>query len=140
MPELVPVRVRDCACPDTPHDEGDIVYMAQMLGFEGGLKAERQLIALAGTDDDAITAAWGETFVRYGAMDWNLLDENGPVPFDVEEVLGDYRLSRPVAERGMELYAEAILSPFVTKQASRSPTGQTARTTSRRRTPTQTSS
>jgi len=133
------VRVRDCACPDTPHEDGDVVYLAPALGYKGGLTAERQLFALS-TDEDALTEAWGETFIRYGAIGWNFLDAEGePVPFDVEALLADYRISRPVASRGIDLYGPEVIAPFVPKSAKPSPTGQTGRTTSRRRSPSKTS-
>lgn len=134
MPELVPVRVRDCACPDSPHEDGDIVYLAPVLGYKGGLAAERQLFALS-TNEDALTEAWGETFIRYGATAWNLTDEAGDdVPFDVEAVLADFSLARPIVSKAIDLYGEAVLVPFVPKSAKPSPTGRTGRTTSRRST------
>ena len=40
--ELVQVRVRDCACPDKPHPDGDIVYLAPTLSLAGGLEAQRE--------------------------------------------------------------------------------------------------
>ena len=133
MPELVPVRVRDCACPHTPHaDEGDIVYLAPHLDIRGGSRAERELIQASG-DAGVLTGLWLETFVLFGAKDWNLLDDDGePVPFDVEVITSDWALARPVSDTAASLYQDAVLAPFVTKQQVRSPTGPTAVTTSPR--------
>ena len=36
MPENVPVRFRDCACPGTPHEDGDIAELRPYLDYLGG--------------------------------------------------------------------------------------------------------
>jgi hypothetical protein len=133
MPELVPVRVRDCACPHTPHAvEGDIVYLAPHLDIRGGSRAERELIQ-ANTDAGLLTSLWLETFVLFGAKGWNLLDEDGePVPFDVDTITSDWALARPVGDAASALYQDSILAPFVKAQQVRSPTGSTSATTSPR--------
>ena len=136
MPDPIPVRVRDCACPDTPHPDGDVVYLAPMLGLEAGIRAEQDLIAAAG-DADQLTRRWLDTFLRYSTTGWNLTGEGGaPVPFDVEVLIADWRLARPVANAAADLYSDAVLAPFVKAPAPPSPTGPTVRTTSpiRRRT------
>ena len=127
MPDLVPVRVRDCACPDTPHDEGDIVFIAPTLSLEGGIAAQQDLTA-AFPDTDAVTRRWLITFVRYGAKGANFID-----PFDVEILLADFTLATPVAEAANDLYSEAVLRPLGLTPSSSSPTGRTARSTSRTR-------
>ena len=129
------VRVRDCACPDTPHaEEGDGVFIADTLPAEGGIVAEQQMGEA--TDTDVLTRLWLITFVRYGAKGWNFQDEDGPVPFDVEALLADWALARPVALRAGELYQAAVAAPFQTTPATRSGTGRTRATTSPRRKPT----
>jgi hypothetical protein len=135
MPDLVPVRVRDCACPDAPHADGDIVYLTPTLGIDGGILAEQQMLeGIRLGDDKALARMWVRTFVTHGATGWNLLDELGlPVPFDVEVILGDWRLARVVADRATDLYQEAVLAPFQNAQEARSPTGRTASGTSRTR-------
>ena len=66
MPELVPVRVRDCACPDLPHaEEGDVVYLAPRLSTMGGIAATTEL-QNAGEDTAMLTARLFVTFIRYG--------------------------------------------------------------------------
>jgi hypothetical protein len=128
------VRVRDCACPGTPHEEGDGVFLATSLSAEGGIVAEQQMGETR--DVDELTRRWLITFVRYGAKDWNLQDEDGPRPFDVEELLADWALARPVALRAGELYQAAVAAPFQTAPAKPSRTGRTRATTSRRAQPT----
>jgi hypothetical protein len=136
MSELVPVRVRDCACPDTPHaDEGDLVYLLPTLPFDGGILAEQQMLeAAAAGDGNRLNRMWLRTFLEYGATGWNLTDEDGePVPFDLDVLLADWRLSRPAADRASDLYAASVMEPFQTALAESSPTGQTGRGTSRTR-------
>jgi hypothetical protein len=129
-----PVRVRDCACPGTPHDEeGDVVFLASKLPAEGGIVAEQQMSGAK--DDDDITRKWLITFVRYGATGWNLQDENGPTPFDVEDLLADWALARPVALRAGELYLASVAAPFQKTPAKPSRTGRTRATTSARPSP-----
>lgn len=137
MPDLVPVRVRDCACPDSPHaDTGDLVYLAPTLDLDGGVEAERDLIEARG-DERTLTRRWLRTFITYGAKGWNLVDAEGePVPFDVDVILGDWTLARPLGVEAEARYGESVTSPFEKALAARSPTGPTAATTSppRRRT------
>lgn len=130
----VPVRVRDCACPHTPHaDTGDLVYLTPHLDIDGGVEAERDLIESKG-DERVLTRRWLRTFIRHGAKGWNLTDEEGePVPFDVDVIEADWALARPIGNAASDLYTESVLSPFQTAQQVRSPTGPTPPTTSRRR-------
>lgn len=148
MSERITVRVRDCACPDGVHPEGDEVYLLPALSLEGGAAAEYDLLMTQSIEDEdrrtyAMLAKWTATFVRYGAVGWNLvrLDENGkpePVPFDVEILVADYSLSRLIAEQANLLYSEAVVRPLL-EAASKaqparppkpSPRGRTERSTS----------
>lgn len=126
------VRVRDCACPDHPHaEEGDGVFLSTTLPAEGGIVAEQQISD--SRDVDVLTQKWLITFVRYGAQGWNFQDENGPVPFDVEDLLADWVLARPVALRAGDLYQAAVAAPFQQTPARPSHDGRTRATTSVRR-------
>ncbi len=119
---LVPVRVRDCACP-VPHEDGDVVYLLPALGLEGGAMAEFDLLNSQSIADEerrtfALLAKWTVTFVRYGAVAWNWtrLDEDGrpePVPFDVEVLTTSYEISRLLAEKANELYSAAVMRPLL---------------------------
>lgn len=138
MTALVPVRVVDCGCPDTPH-EGHNVFVRPTISLEGGIAAEEAMLKVAvrefasdGERTRALTYAWAPVFVRHGAVDWDLRDEDGnPRPFDLEEVLGDYSMARLVADKCGELgYGSAVIAPFQNQPEKPSPTGRTRDTTS----------
>ncbi len=143
MTALVPVRVADCSCPDTPHDVHNIL-LAPTISLDGGIEAERAMVAVATSDASEsarareLIYAWAPIFVRHGAVDWDLCNEHGdPIPFDVEVILADYSMARLVSEKANDLgYGDAVLAPFSQKPDKPSPTGPTPATTSRRRTPT----
>lgn len=155
MPTLIPVRVRDCTCPETPHD-GHHVLVAPTISLEGGIAAEQVMVKVLRTKPlaagssklaeaaheasmiTALTYAWAPVFVLHGAKDWDLCDEQGePRDFDVEEVLGDYAMARLVADKCGDLgYGSAVLAPFLERQAKPSANGRTKATTSPRRRPT----
>ena len=133
--ETEEVRVRDCLCPDKPHD-GDVVYLNAKLSAPGGIRAEQE-IAKGFADPADLTNRLLISFVRSEATGWNVTDEAGkPVPFDVEALLADWSLARPVVTRAGELYTAAAIAPFQSKPAERSPTGRTPASTSRTRKPT----
>lgn len=138
MQALISVRVRDCTCPDTPHD-GHHVLLSPTLSFQGGLIANQQAIEQAESvkagNTNQLQYLWMDTFIRYGAKDWDLCDEQGePLPFDVEALLADYALALPVAEKANELgYGDAAMAPFLRQPAKQSRNGQTPVTTSHRR-------
>jgi hypothetical protein len=124
--ELVEVRVRGCACPGSPHAEGDTVSLLPQLSIEGGAAAELDLVEVmnAAKEGDSREASyakllvrWTATFVRYGAVSWNWLqtgkDGPEPVPFDVELLVNDYSLARLVAGRANDLYQKAALDPLL---------------------------
>lgn len=130
------VKVREC--PTGLHNgEGDWVALAPHLSLEGGLAAEQDLRSVAGIRDegergDAIQRRWVVTFVKHGAKAWNFHDAEGnELPFDVEELLADYSLGRPVADKAADLYSDSVLRPFLNRLQERSPTGRTGATTSR---------
>lgn len=139
MAEPVKVKVREC--PTGLHNgEGDWVLLAPTLSLDGGLAAEQDLRDVNSSSPDAqeranrIQRRWAITFVRHGATGWNFHDEEGNgLEFDVEELLADYGLARPVADQAADLYTDAVLRPFLTLLAARSPTGRTGATTSRPR-------
>ena len=151
--ERIPVRVRDCACPGTPHaEEGDIIYLLPALPLAGGAAAELDLVESESHPNSGIwlIARWTVTFVRYGAVGWNWLrinEDTGrhePVPFDVEVLAADYGLARKVAARANELYQESLLGPLLeaagtTLEAVVSPPNRAARRSQRGPTPASTS-
>lgn len=136
---MEPVQVKVRECPTGLHNgEGDWVLLAPTLSLEGGLVAEADLRAASAEYQDAtqrgeaIQRKWAITFVRYGVRGWNFHDEDGEKPLDVDELLSDYATARIVADKAADLYTDAVLRPFLTLLAARSPTGPTPATTSRR--------
>lgn len=126
MPDLVPVRVRDCACPETPHaEEGDIVWLAPKVSLDLGIAAQQALIQANG-DASVLTRLWMAAFVRHGARGANFLE-----PFDAEALLEDFELSGPVAEAANDLYSEVLLRPLGITPSKPSRGGPTGRSTSR---------
>lgn len=118
------------------HHDSHKVFLLPNLPLEGGIAAEQAMVEAAG-DSNELVRRWISVFVRYGAKDWDLCGEDGePIPFDLDALLSNYRLSRSVADMAADLYRDAVVAPFQTEQQTRSPTGQTAPTTSPRRTPT----
>lgn len=134
MTELVPVRVRDCACPDSPHGtEGDLVYLLPTLTMDGGILAEQQMLENL-TDTDRLKRLWLRTFTEHGAVAWNLLDAEGePVPFDLDVIFADWTLARPVADKAADLYGDAVIAPLAATPSLPTATGPTTSTTSRQR-------
>jgi len=140
MIEPVGVRVRDCECPGTPHaEEGDLVFLAPVLSLEGGIQAELDVEAVQASGvtteqafSEALRRRWFLTFVRYGTVGWNWLDEKGPIPFNPDVILGDFSLGMPVVERAHDLYFEKVLAPFLRRLNELSRTGPTAASTSPR--------
>jgi hypothetical protein len=134
MPELVPVRVRDCVHPDLPHPDGDIVYLKPTLSLDGGIRATQDYQAVLSspmTSEEMaaeLTRRWLVTFVRSGAVGANFID-----PFDVNVILDDYSIAEPVSEKANDLYSEAVLRPLGLGPAATSPRGQTNGSTSRTR-------
>ena len=159
MTEPIPVRVRACACPDTPHaDEGDLVYIRPTLSLAGGLAAERVLAAAILThplseqasEQDRLRVAlerkgylmdhWTPLFIEHGATGWNLTDEAGaPRRFSTAAILEDWSLARALVDLLDERYSDAVLAPFQTppdEHSQSGPTdGGTPRPTARTRSP-----
>lgn len=143
-------RARDCTCPGTPHDEGDGVYLRPSLDMDGGLAAEHELYQASirhplppnPTPEQAeevaramtleVRPAWFRLFLTHGAEGWNLVNEQGPVPFSIDALRSDYAFARPVAEKADELYRDAILAPFLGPPPTHSRNGQTDGGTPRR--------
>lgn len=120
------VRARDCACPGTPHPDGDLVYLHPALPFLGGL-ASRSVLASVG---DAIVAEemLGRVYLRHGIAGWNLLDGRGkPRDLTPEAAEAEFPWSRGgrlICEACDVLYQEEILAPLVERLQALSEPGQ----------------
>lgn len=144
--ERLTVTFRDCGCPGSPHPEGDTVTMRPALGFAAGAEALRKIIEADG-DVNRIAELVGPVYIREGVIGWNMEDERGPVPLDTDLLLNDYTLAYPIAERGDDLYSQAVLAPLLTRMSVPSANGQngtsirqTRRSSARARSPRKSSS
>lgn len=126
--EPVPVNIGPCDCPDTPHGDGDIVYLAPALSMAGGMAAQ-QLISDSGGDLVTLQEGLSKLWIRHGVIAWNLVDEAGPIPIteaNVTAALPFGKGGRLVADRADDLYAEDILAPLVERVGALSKRGSTA--------------
>ena len=130
--DTVTVRARDCSCPGTPHEDGDTVTILARPSLALGLAAQADIIAAAG-DGSTLAQRWMVTYIRLGAVGWNLTDGEGlPVPFDVQVLLDDYAFAVDVADKADDLYSQAILRPLTARLNGISQTGRTTASTSPR--------
>lgn len=128
---LVSVHIRDCE----HHEEGHSVLLLPTLSLDGGVAAEQDLVTAAG-DANLLTRLWLKTFIRYGAVGWDMCEAGTSIPFDLDALIADYAIARPVAEKASDLYSATVLAPFQQASAKPSANGRTRGTTSRRQRPT----
>ncbi len=140
MPDNIPVRFRDCACPGTPHPDGDIAELRPYLDYVGGAEA---LASVTAYDDDGNSrlrdiSEWpehiGPVFIRRGVVAWNVEDEDGPVPV-TREALEALRWedAYELADRADDLYGGQVLAPLVKRMSKLSKAGRTNGSTPRPR-------
>ena len=133
MPDLVPVRFRDCSCPGIPHADGDIAELRPYLDYPGGAEALAAIQSLDG-DTARFAEVLGPVFIRRGVVSWNIVDADGPVPV-TPETLNALRWedAYELADRADDLYGGQVLAPLVKRMAASSPTGRTGASTRRPR-------
>jgi hypothetical protein len=120
----------------TSCDHEHNVFLSPSLPFAAGFAAERIILGAFGKDGDTITRLLLEALIRHGVTGWDLEDD-----FDVEAVLSDYRLSRPVALRIEALgWDSQVIDPLLPSRSRPSGTGPTQGTTSPRKQRTRTRS
>jgi len=128
--DLVPVPIGVCPCPGTPHEGGDIVYLAPVLSTPGGMAASAA-IREGITDEVLLAEKLGGIWLRHGIRTWTFVDEEGdPIPVSEAaalDLLPWGKGGRLVADKADDLYAQDVLAPFVeaVERARRSPRGQT---------------
>lgn len=114
-PELVPVPVSYCPCKDTPHPDGDIVYLYPELSMAGGLAAQGAIADGTG-DTVLLQELLARVWVSHGVAAWTFLDDDGdPIPVtpdNIRRALPYGRGGRLVADKADDLYNEAILAPL----------------------------
>jgi len=128
----VEVNIGECGCPNAPHSDGDVVYLAPQLSMAGGMAAQ-SAISEGITDSLRLQELLAAIWVRHGVVDWNLVDEDGDkLPLDPQTIAAALpygKGGRLVAERADDLYAEDILAPLVARLKNTSRRGQTGGST-----------
>jgi len=134
MPDLVPVRFRDCSCPGTPHPDGDVAELRPYLDYPGGAEALAAIQSVA-DDTSRFAEVLGPIFIRRGVVAWNLLDEDGePVPV-TREALDALRWedAYELADKADDIYGGQVLAPLVRRMSKPSKAGPTNGSTRRPR-------
>lgn len=133
---LFPVLVGACLCPGTPHEDGDFVHLRRKLGLRAGI--ELQQLVIEGQQNrvpsSVVTGQLSEGWLMHGIAEWNLVDENGPIPLNLETIyahlLNDFERSRGLADAAADLYTEPVLGPLFPKAERSSNTTLTNGSTS----------
>jgi hypothetical protein len=117
----IPVPIGDCRCPESPHGEGDVVFLAPFLSMAGGMAAQGA-IEEAGTDAVALAELLARIWIRHGIVSWNLVDADGePIPVSASSILEFLpygKGGRQVAEKADDIYAQDVLTPFEERVAA----------------------
>lgn len=130
----VSVRFRDCACPGTPHPDGDVAYLRPHLNFTGGVavvglfSSPEWQAAAAALDQVQLTGLVGPVYLLHGMVGWNLLDADGqPVPFSAAEAVDSLPFgdALELVDKADDLYGQAVLGPLARRTANSSPSGPT---------------
>lgn len=143
MPDLISVRFRDCACPGTPHPDGDVAMLRPHLDLAGGSEAIRAVSVFTKNDkgEDLWALAPSSEFqerlwpvyLRRGVVSWNVVDADGqPVPIEAVADL-PYPDAYELADRADDIYGGEVLAPFLKRISKLLQDGQTAPSTPPRR-------
>lgn len=119
-----PVRFRDCACPGTPHDEGDTVTFRPRLSFDASVDALKAILNDKPVGNSA--NAW-RVYLFEGPESWNLVDDDGnPVPLDRDALEAlDFADQYEIADRADSVFGSQVLSPLVRRMKTFSGNGRT---------------
>jgi hypothetical protein len=131
--DLVPVRIGDCGCPDTPHTDGDFVSLRPKLGLAAGTALQNLIVKAhqsSGMDAAALTGILAEAYLLHGVAEWTLLDSNSkPIPVTPEtiryQLLDDFSRSEAAADKADDLYMGPVLAPLVQRALASLPTTPT---------------
>lgn len=125
-----PFRFRDCACPGSPHPNGDTVTFRLRLDFDAALEALQRIF-----DGPADSRRAMKVYLLRGPEAWNLLDEDGePVdltPEALEEL--PFADQYEIAEAADTIYGSQVLSPLERRMKRLSGNGPTSSTSRRRK-------
>lgn len=126
------VRFRDCACPGTPHPDGDTVTLPDKLSFDENVAA---LAAIFSGDGDAQASRAWKVYL-HAAVAWNVVDEKGAVPLTSEGLDAlDFADQYEIADQADTLYRSVVLAPLVRRMSKSSKSGPTTGSSPRRTRP-----
>ena len=124
---MIEVNIGACTCPGTPHPDGDVVYLRDKMGLAGGsiltgiVSDFLSLPMEERPSSTTLTADLRVGYVQQGAVGWNLVGEDGDLPFTPEnlreQILDDYARGTLVADKADELYYEPVLAPLLARVA-----------------------
>lgn len=122
---MEPVRFRDCACPGTPHPDGDTVTFLERLPFDANVAA---LSAIFSGEGGANSNKAFSVYLHRGPVAWNLLDDQGqPLPLTVEALDAlDFADQWEIADRADDLYGATVLAPLRRRMSASSKNGRTS--------------
>lgn len=126
-------RFRACACPNTPHSEGDTVTYAPKLSFDSMARA----IGAIYSQSPPVSQNAFDVFLHGGPQSWNLVDEEGsPLPL-TEDALDalDFADQYEIADYADTLYRDTVLSPLARRISERLSAGPTTASAPRRTKP-----
>lgn len=122
-------RFRDCACPGTPHPDGDTVTYPERLTFDQNVMAVSAIFE----GDGGPHANKAFRVYLHSPLAWNVVDADGkPVPLDVDSL--EFADQYEIADYGDTLYAGTVLAPLLRRTAALSKSGPTPAGSRRRRT------
>ncbi len=138
MSDLIPVRIGECQCPDTPHPDGDFVHLRPKLGLAAGIALQKLIVEArqsSGFDAAQLTGVLAEAYLLHGVAQWDLLDANGKgIPVTPEtiryQLLEDFSRAEAAADAADDLYMGPVLAPLVKRALASLPTTQTNGSTS----------
>lgn len=94
------------------------------------------LLAMAqGGGEEDVQVRMGRIFIEHGVTGWTFVDEDSkPIPVSREMLRRlSWEAILPIANTAANLYAEELTRPLVASRSASSPSGRTARSTSRKR-------
>jgi hypothetical protein len=123
-----PVKFRDCACPGTPHTDGDTVTFRDQLDFSANARAVG--LIFSGEGEPNSTKAW-PVYLHEGPIAWNLLDEDGEPVLLTRDALDalEFADQYEIADRADDIYRDTVLAPLVRRMNALSKAGPTPKLT-----------
>lgn len=120
-------RFRDCACPDSPHPNGDTVTYAPRLSFDTSARVIGSIFNSGSGHEPNITNAFA-IYLHEAPVAWNLLDEGGKaVPLNAEALDAlPFPDQYDIADYADSLYRDDLLTPLLKRRSE--PSGTTPTT------------